>query len=158
MTLEELLAHAEITDLVHARLHCLDTKDWDRYGGFHTRDVVSRTWGDFPDDSAAAAVVGRDALVAAVRTALGGPVPVTTVHRVQLADLRVTSSTTAEGTWSMEDRLWWEHADGLEHLHGWGHHQETYRLEDTWLVASRTLQRTRVERTPGYVDYLETSV
>lgn len=159
MTLDDLLARTEISDLVFARLHCLDTKDWDRYGAFHTADVVSRTWADFPEDSpgAAGAVVGREALVAAVRTALGGAVHVTTVHRAQLAELRLTSPTTAEGIWSMEDRLWWEHAEGLEHLHGWGHYVESYRLEDHWLVASRTLQRTRVEHTDRYFSYLETS-
>lgn len=106
MTLDDLLARASITELVLGRLHCLDTKDWDRYGGFHTTDVVSRT---------------------------------------------------TEGTWSMEDRLWWEHPGGVEQLHGWGHYVETYRWEGTWLVAARTLHRTRVERTDGYFDYLSTT-
>jgi hypothetical protein len=159
MTLDELLARAEITDLVLARLHCLDTKDWDRYGGFHAADVTSRAWSDFPAESPVATdeVVGRDALVAAVRAALGGPVHVTTVHRVQLAQLRLTSPTTAEGIWSMEDRLWWQDGTAAEHLHGWGHYLESYRHEHQWLVTSRILRRTRVEHTDRYFSYLETS-
>ena len=31
----------EIKKLFAARLRCMDTKDWDHYGDFHTEDVVS---------------------------------------------------------------------------------------------------------------------
>lgn len=159
MTLDDLLARTEITDLVLGRLHCLDSKDWARYGDFHTEDVVSRTWADFPADRRGAdrAVVGREALVAAVRKVLGGPVHVTTVHRVQLAEFRRTTDTTAEAVWAMEDRLWWDNSGTEEYLHGWGHYVETYRHEESWLVATRSLQRTRVERSDDYFTYLQPS-
>lgn len=47
---ELLLAIEEIKNLFAARLRCMDTKDWEHYGDYHTEDVVSDSWRGLPAD------------------------------------------------------------------------------------------------------------
>ena len=150
-----LLAIEEIKAVFAGRLHCLDAKDWDRYGDFHTEDVVSATWSDLPGGAAPGStsreVVGRENLTAAIRRALGGSRMVTTVHHGHNPVIELTSDTTARGTWAMEDRLWWSEGGREEWLHGFGHYHEEYRREDgRWLISRRQLTRVRVDTTPGF--------
>ncbi|WP_167103084.1 nuclear transport factor 2 family protein [Mycobacterium sp. DL592] len=152
---ERLLAIEEINAVFAGRLHCLDAKDWEHYGDFHTEDVVSDTWRDArrAGDTPAPVVVGREALSTAIRATLDGPVPITSVHHGHTPLIELTTDTTARGVWAMEDRLWWTHGETEEHLHGWGHYHETYRKVDgRWLISSRTLTRIRVDVTPGFLD------
>lgn len=150
---EQLLAIEEIKYVFAGRLRCMDAKDWDHYGDFHTDDIVSDTWRDArrTDTGPAPVVTGRQALVAAIRATLDGPVPITSVHHGHTPQIELTSDTTARGVWAMEDRLWWANGEVEEHLHGWGHYHETYRKVDRrWLISSRTLTRIRVDVTPGF--------
>ena len=151
---ERLLAIEEIKAVFAGRLQCLDAKDWEHYGDFHTEDVVSDTWRDARrGDAAAPVIVGREALSAAIRATLDGSVPITSVHHGHTPQIELTTDTTARGVWAMEDRLWWTHGEVEEHLHGWGHYHETYRKVDgRWLISSRTLTRIRVDVTPGFLD------
>jgi hypothetical protein len=56
----------------------------------------------------------------------------------------------------MEDQLWWTNGDAEEHLHGYGHYHELYRLEGgQWLISYRKLTRLRVDTTPHFFDFLE---
>lgn len=151
---ERLLAIEEIKCVFAGRLQCMDAKDWEHYGDFHTEDVVSDTWRDArrAGGGPAPVVVGRDALTAAIRATLDGPVPITSVHHGHTPQIELTSDTTARGVWAMEDRLWWTHGEAEEHLHGWGHYHETYRKVDgRWLISARTLTRIRVDVTPGFL-------
>ena len=116
----------EIKKLFAARLRCMDTKDWDRYGDYHTEDVVSDSWRGMPGNGANV-VVGREKLAATIRAFLDGPVPITSVHHGHTPEIELTSDTTARGVWAMEDRLWWSNCDTEEHLHGYGHYHEEYR-------------------------------
>ncbi|MEO9222150.1 MAG: nuclear transport factor 2 family protein [Mycobacteriaceae bacterium] len=146
--LEALLAIEEIKRVFAGRLRCMDTKQWDRYGSFHTEDVVSDAWPGAPS------VVGRDALTAAIRATLDGPVTVTSVHHGHTPQIELTADNTALGVWAMEDRLWWSEGDREEHLHGFGHYHEQYRKVDgRWLISYRALTRLRVDATPGFTHY-----
>ncbi|WP_059020276.1 nuclear transport factor 2 family protein [Mycobacterium sp. M26] len=148
---EQLLALEEIKSVFAGRLRCMDAKDWDHYGDFHTDDIVSDTWRDARRTGPAPVVTGRQALVAAIRATLDGPVPITSVHHGHTPQIELTSDTTARAVWAMEDRLWWTNGDVEEHLHGWGHYHETYRnVDGRWLISSRTLTRIRVDVTPGF--------
>jgi len=108
------------------RLRCMDTKQWEIYPTLHTDDVVSETWDGLPDNH--------------------GHTP----------EIELTSATTATGIWAMEDQLWWTNGDVEEHLHGYGHYHEQYRLEDgRWLISYRKLTRLRVDTTPRFFDFLK---
>lgn len=157
---EQLLAIEEIKRVFAARLRCMDTKDWDSYGGYHTEDMVSDSWRGLPGDKqpvtdGANVVVGRDRLAATIRAFLDGPVSITSVHHGHTPEIELTSDTTARGVWAMEDKLWWSNGDTEEHLHGYGHYHEEYRRVDgTWLISSRKLTRLRVDVTPGFHSFL----
>lgn len=140
--LARLTAVADIVNLVARRCRSLDTQDWDAYAACHTTDVVS--WAIGSEQGSAEPARGIDAVLAFLRAQLAGA---TTVHQVHSPEITVTSISTASGTWAMEDRVWWQR-DGRERwLHGFGHYEETYRKDDgRWLIASRRLVRTRVER------------
>jgi len=140
--LARLTAVADITNLVARRCRSLDAQDWDEYAGCHTSDVVS--WAIGSEQGVEEPTRGIEAVTAFLREQLAGK---TTVHHVHSPEITLTSDSTATGTWAMEDRLWWQH-DGQERwLHGFGHYEETYEKNDgQWLIASRRLVRTRVDR------------
>lgn len=145
------------------RLRCMDTKQWEIYPTLHTEDVVSETWDGLPDNNnwtptagSKNRVIGKDALTRAIRALLDGSTTVTTVHHGHTPEIELTSDTTATGIWAMEDQLWWTNGDAEEHLHGYGHYHEQYRLEDgRWLISYRKLTRLRVDATPHFFDFLK---
>lgn len=158
---EQLLAIEEIKRVFALRLRCMDEKRWEVYPTLHTADVVSETWGGLPGDKqpqtgdTSNRVVGAEKLATAIRTMLGGPTVVTTVHHGHAPEIELTSDTTARGVWAMEDKLWWTNGDHEEHLHGYGHYHEEYRFEDgRWLISYRRLSRLREDVTPGFFDFL----
>ncbi|RNL79293.1 nuclear transport factor 2 family protein [Nocardioides marmorisolisilvae] len=140
--LARLTALADIANLVARRCRSLDAQDWDGYAACHTSDVVS--WAIGSEQGVEEPTRGIEAVVAFLREQLAGA---TTVHHVHSPEISLTTDATARGTWAMEDRLWWT-ADGQERwLHGFGHYEETYEKHDGhWLIASRRLVRTRVDR------------
>jgi len=140
--LARLTAVADITNLVARRCRSLDVQDWDAYAACHTPDVVS--WAIGSEQGVEEPTRGIEAVTSFLREQLAGK---TTVHHVHSPEITLTSDSTATGTWAMEDRLWWQH-EGQEHwLHGFGHYEETYAKNyGQWLIASRRLVRTRVDR------------
>ncbi len=159
---EQLLAIEQIKRVFAARLRCMDNKEWDRYASFHTDDVVSDSWsstaaaqpaGSAASGQASRQVTGGQALADAIRGTLDGDISVTSVHHGHTPEIELTSDTTARGVWAMEDYLWWTNTDtgAEEHLHGYGHYHEEYRLVDgSWLISYRNLTRLRVDATPGF--------
>lgn len=140
--LARLTAVADIANLVARRCRSLDAQDWDAYAACHTTDVVS--WAIGTEQGVEEPTRGIEAVISFLRQQLAGK---TTVHHVHSPEIALTSDATATGTWAMEDRLWWDQ-DGRERsIHGFGHYEETYEKHDGhWLVSSRRLVRTRVER------------
>jgi hypothetical protein len=79
-----------------------------------------------------------------------------TMHHCHTPEITLTSATTANGIWAMED--WIIFGDGRE-LHGSGHYRETYEKQDYgWRIKSLHLTRTilrisggtrRVDRAAG---------
>jgi len=157
---QQILAIEAIKRVFAGRLRCMDMKEWDSYGDFHTEDVVSDSWRGLPDDKQPSTdgenvVVGRERLAATIRALLDGPVRVTTVHHGHTPEIELTSDTTARGVWAMEDRLWWTNGDHDEHLHGYGHYHEEYRnVDGRWLISARRLTRLPMDSTPGFHSYL----
>jgi hypothetical protein len=57
--------------------------------------------------------------------------------------ITVTSPTTAEGVWQLEDHL---NVGNLIGILGYAHYSDTYeKVGDTWVVATSTLHRTRLD-------------
>ena len=96
----------------------MDTKQWDELEAVFLPDVVIDSTGE-----GGPVTTGAAEFVAMLRTTIGEAV---TVHHGHMPEITMTSTTTAEGVWSMEDHIWWPDGGPLIHLHGYGHYHETY--------------------------------
>ncbi len=114
----------------------MDTKDWGAMRGVFADDVVMDT-----TESGGVVIVGADPFIAFLRVTIG---PVTTVHHGHTPEITVTSPTTAEGIWAMEDMLRWP-ANALD-VHGYGHYHEVYeKVDGRWLIKKSKLTRLRMD-------------
>jgi len=115
----------------------MDTKDWAGMRPVFADDVVVDT-----SESGGDVVRGADAFMEFLSETLRD---VTTVHHGHMPEIEITSASTAQGVWAMEDHLRWP--DGGE-LHGFGHYHETYeRVGETWRIQSLKLTRLRLDFT-----------
>ncbi|AFM16697.1 hypothetical protein Mycch_1912 [Mycolicibacterium chubuense NBB4] len=111
----------------------LDTKDWAAWRTLFADDFRSDT-----AQAGGKVIVGADEFVAFTRASLGDRA---TVHQVHAPEIELTSPTTAQGVWALEDvvRL----APGVN-LRGYGHYRETYEKADgQWVFTASTLTRLR---------------
>ncbi len=147
MTLEELGIREAIKDLKARYCYHIDLKEWDLYAGLFTKDAIMdvdqsvSTRGRAPNPMQR--VTGR----AAIRTFMPQLLDhADTVHQVHAPIITITSPTTAEAIWAMEDVV---RMAGF-HIEGRGHYHETYVLTDgQWRIASLYLSRTWVEILEG---------
>ncbi|ADP80040.1 nuclear transport factor 2 family protein [Pseudofrankia inefficax] len=113
----------------------LDTKDWAGYRQVLTDDVVMDT-----TDSGGDVIAGGDPFLDFLQVALAGTV---TVHQCHTPEITVTSPSSADGIWAMEDRV--RFPDGSD-LNGFGHYHETYEKSDgAWRIKSSRLTRLRMD-------------
>jgi len=113
----------------------MDTKDWAGMRQVFCDDVQMDT-----SSSGGGTINGADDFMAFLSGAIGD---VLTVHHGHTPEIELTSATTANGVWAMEDMLRWP--DGRE-LHGFGHYHETYRKVDgRWRIQSSRLTRLRMD-------------
>ena len=138
--IEKLLAIEEIKALKAANLRAMDEKRWDDYQSMFAPEHVSDTYNGAP-------AIGPKANVDRLKAVLEG---VVSVHHGHMPEITLTSDTTAEGIWSMEDMLYWEQEGSPHWLHGFGHYHEKYRkTENGWKFCYRTLTRLRVNTSEG---------
>ena len=155
---ERLLAIEEIKTLFARRVRTMDTKDWAEYDTCHAPDATLDSFGTLPEQHKPAGSIarGREQILEMIKKVVDGKVKLTTVHHAHTPEIELTSPTTAKGIWAMEDLLWWQNGDELEHLHGWGHYHETYRkIDGRWFIQSRVLTRLRVDQTPDFQSYYD---
>ena len=115
----------------------LDTKDWTAWRSLFADDFLSDT-----SESGGKVIEGGDEFVAFVQKMLGKSSRVT-VHQVHAPEITITSETTAEGVWALEDvvRL----APGFN-MRGFGHYTETYtKIDGQWKFQTSTLTRLRMD-------------
>lgn len=138
MTINDVDIHAEIESLKQLKArYCrlLDTKDWSTWRNIFTDDFISDT-----SESGGKRIAGADDFIAFVRKSLGGRHQ-TTVHQVHAPELELTSATTAQGIWALEDFV--RFGFGLN-LRGYGHYHETYeKVGGQWRIKSSKLTRLR---------------
>jgi hypothetical protein len=138
-SIERLEAIEAIQQLKARYFRTLDTKDWVGFREVLTDDVVI----DTTEDAGGVPSVGADAFIPRLLEAIG---EATTVHHGHMAEIELTSPTTAEGVWAMEDRIRWPSGAPIGSMHGWGHYFETYRRQpDGWRIATLKLTRLRVD-------------
>jgi hypothetical protein len=126
-TLEKLDAIEAIKQLKARYFRTLDTKDWAGLREVFTEDVMI----DTTQDAGGEPSVGVEAFVPRLLDAIG---LATTVHHGHMAEIEITSPTTAHGVWAMAG------------MHGWGHYNESYvKQGDGWRISSLTLTRLRVD-------------
>ncbi len=151
--LVRLVAIEEIRRLKARYFRTMDTKDWEGFAAVFAPDATMDMSGEVRDrshdrdgdrdgDPDAGVTRGNEAIAAFVRAAVDN---VTTVHHGHMAEIEVTSPTTAAGVWAMEDVLRWPEGAPIRSLHGFGHYHETYvNLDGAWLIATIVLTRLRV--------------
>mgnify|MGYP001812924390 FL=1 len=113
----------------------MDTKNWTAM-----RQLLCD---DFVMDAAASGggvIAGADNCIGFLANTIGD---VVTVHHGHMPEIELTSATSADGIWAMEDMLRWP--DGRE-LHGYGHYTETYeKADEQWRIKSLKLTRLRMD-------------
>ena len=124
----------EIKKLKARYFRLMDTKDWDGLAGVFTEDVVIDVTGE-----GGGVTNSVSEYIPFLRSAIGD---VVTVHHGHMPEIELTSPTTAEGTWALEDQLWWPEGAPLSHMHGFGHYHETYEKRGgSWRIKSMTITR-----------------
>jgi hypothetical protein len=90
--------------------------------------------------SAGPILTGRDPFIAFLKLSLGGA---TSQHQGYDPKIKLTSATTAEALWTMEDVLVF---GGTLGVHGYGHYNDKYKKVDgKWVVSYSKLTRTRFD-------------
>ena len=91
-------------------------------------------------DSGGTVITGADEFMSFLQQTLAG---VISVHHGHMPEIELTSATTAQGIWAMEDMLRW--SDGRE-LHGYGHYHESYaKIDGAWYISRLKLTRLRTD-------------
>jgi hypothetical protein len=113
----------------------MDTRDWASMRRVFSDDVVVDT-----TDSGGTVITGADEFMSFLQQTLAG---VISVHHGHMPEIELTSATTAQGIWAMEDMLRW--SDGRE-LHGYGHYHESYvKIDGAWYISRLKLTRLRTD-------------
>ena len=139
--LERLIALEEIKQVKARYFRCMDTKDWAAFEAVFAPDATAdySSEGDAKEWSAS----GAAKIVALVRRVVESAI---SVHHGHMAEVEVTSPTSARGIFAMEDLIWWPEGSRRKTLHGWGHYHETFEKHGTkWVIKTLRLTRLRVE-------------
>lgn len=113
----------------------LDSKDWAAWRDLFTDDFVSDLV-----EAGGGKIVGADEFVTYTRKTIG-KASQSTVHQVHAPEITLTSVTTAQGVWALNDVV---RLVPLLTLHGYGHYHETYqKSEGHWRIKSSKLTRLR---------------
>jgi len=144
--LERLLAIEAIRQMKARYFRCIDTKDWNGFLACFTPDAVM-------DVSVPGRLVPADTGIYRGTEAIGKWAPAAvgnavTVHHLLMPEIEILSSTSARGTWALEDRFVWPEGSPRRTMHGFGHEHETYeRVAGEWRIKSSKLTRLRLDVT-----------
>jgi hypothetical protein len=140
VTPEDLVEIERIRQLKARYFQLMDQKRWDEWQMGLTEDVTI----DTTQEADMPVIEGRKAFLEFLPPVLER---VQTVHHGHMSQIELTSPTTATGTWSMEDMLWWPPDRGGQKLWGMGWYFEKYRKEadGEWRIQELKLRRIRVE-------------
>jgi hypothetical protein len=113
----------------------IDAKNWDALRQLLAPNVTEDT-----TCSAGPIFFDRESFIAFLKLTLGGA---TTHHQGYDPHIKLTSATTAEGLWTLEDVLIF---GGVLGVHGYGHYNDKYeKVNGKWVVKYSKLTRTRLD-------------
>ncbi|MGX9673721.1 nuclear transport factor 2 family protein [Mycobacterium sp. HM-7] len=113
----------------------IDAKNWDALRNLLAPNVVVDT-----TCSAGPTFGDRDSFIAFLKLTLGGA---NTHHQGSDPHIHLTSATTAEGLWTLEDVLVFNNTLGV---HGYGHYNDQYvKVNGQWVEKYSKLTRTRID-------------
>src|SRR5512138_3251608 len=137
MTPADLVEIELIKRLKYKYMRCLDQKRWDEMADCFTDDAVAEySGGKYTYE-------GRDAILGFFRAAMGSPSFLSS-HRVHHPEIDLTGTTTATGTWALEDVVIDASRDFS--LRGAAFYTDDYVKEDgRWLIARTSYRRTYEE-------------
>ncbi|HVN88584.1 MAG TPA: nuclear transport factor 2 family protein [Candidatus Binataceae bacterium] len=140
---ERLMAIEEIKQVKARYFRCTDMKDWAGFTAIFAPDA-SVDYTPAAADSGDWKASGPANIVALVRSVVEKAV---SIHHGHMAEVEVTSPTTASGIFAMEDLIYWPEGSRYRTMHGWGHYFETYeKVGGKWLIKALKLTRLRVEQ------------
>jgi SnoaL-like domain len=148
--IERLTATDEITQLKARYFRGVDSSDGDLVRSILAEDCVLDFRGCCTDPKS-----GRD-FIPAMNVILRGrsswrsdglsSLGIVSVHQGHNFELEFVSNTTAQGIWSMSDRLYFPPGGAFSLMSGYGHYRETYeKVDRRWLIKSVRITRIRVE-------------
>ena len=139
MTSDDLIVFEEIRQLKARYFMFMDQKNWDQWANVFCEDVLIDT-----TEEGTPLIHGRQAFRDFLPPFLEG---VQTVHHGHMSILDITGPTTATGTWSMEDMLWFPESRGGAKIWGMGWYHDKYRKDPdgAWRIEELKLRRIRVE-------------
>jgi hypothetical protein len=148
--IERLTATDEITQLKARYFRGVDSSDGDLVRSILAEDCVLDFRGCCTDPKS-----GRD-FIPAMNVILRGrsswrsdglsSLGIVSVHQGHNFELEFVSNTTAQGIWSMSDRLYFPPGGAFSLMSGYGHYLETYeKVDRRWLIKSVRITRIRVE-------------
>jgi hypothetical protein len=136
--MDSAAALESIRQLKYAYFRTLDLKQFDDLGLLLTEDATASY------EDGATVLEGRAAIVAWLAESLADP-GIVTEHHGHHPELRLTSDTTAEGTWYLQDRVIVPAADF--ELSGSAFYADRYRLGgEVWRIAHTGYTRVFEER------------
>lgn len=146
-----LTAIEQIKQLKAAYFRSVDTKDMKLLRSLFTGDVTLDARGATTDPvsgiNASPGVSGRvlcgiDEVMDAMSAGLRG---VQSIHQGCMPEIQLLSKTSANGVWSMFDKLLFP-TGPVAHLTGFGHYHETYeQIDRKWRIKSIRITRLRIE-------------
>ncbi|MCP4035423.1 MAG: nuclear transport factor 2 family protein [bacterium] len=134
MTPEDLVEIELIKQVKYKYMRCVDRKLWDELPECFTQDAsCAYSAGKYSQQ-------GRDAICAWLEQSMGSKT-FHSSHRVHHPEIRLTSATTATGTWALEDVVI---DTGFEiSLHGAAFYEDRYAKEDgEWKIEHTGYTRT----------------
>ncbi len=139
--LQRLSIIEDIRNLKARYARFADLKQWSDLASVFTPDGIMSFYD--VDGSLLGKRTGRQEIQDAIAASVGEAQP---IHHLFSHEIEVTSSTTANGLWAMEDLITFPKGvkARFKVMHGYGHYHETYeKIDGKWLI--KTLQITRVK-------------
>jgi hypothetical protein len=113
----------------------IDAKNWDAL-----RELLAPNVTEDTTCSAGPIFLDRDSFITFLKLTLGSA---TTHHQGYDPHIKLTSATTGEGLWTLEDVLIFGSSLGV---HGYGHYNDKYeKVNGKWVVKYSKLTRTRLD-------------
>jgi SnoaL-like domain len=148
--IQRLLAAEEIRQLKGRYFRGVDSNDGDLVRSLLAEDCVLDYMGCCTDPATKRDFIpamnvilrGRSSWKSDGMSRLG----IVSVHQGHNFELEFTSDTTANGIWSMTDRLYFPPGGAFSLMTGYGYYLETYEKSDRcWLLKTTRITRLRVE-------------